>query len=142
MIEPLRIAVDTNVLVAGLRSRRGASFRLLQKLKDPRWELNLSLALVLEYEEILKREAGALNLSPQHVDDLVDGLCAITVKHESTPLWRPVARDPEDDFLIELAVQARADYVVTHNKRDLQAAERFGIMVVSPKEFLKEVGEL
>ncbi len=142
MNRPLRIVIDTNVLVAGLRSQRGASYRLLQKLKDPRWEVNLSTALVLEYEEVLKRQANELGLSPQDIDDLVDGLCTIANKPPVSRLWRPVAGDPEDDFLIELAVEVQADYVVTHNKRDLQAARQFGIMVVSPREFLQEAGDL
>ena len=60
---PLQLVIDTNVLVAGLRSKRGAAFRLLSVLNDARWQINLSVALVLEYEEVLKRESAALQLS-------------------------------------------------------------------------------
>ena len=56
---PLQLVIDTNVLVAGLRSNRGAAFRLLSVLNDARWQINLSVALVLEYEEVLKRENDA-----------------------------------------------------------------------------------
>ena len=52
---PLQLVIDTNILVAGLRSKRGAAFRLLSILNDARWQINLSVALLLEYEEVLKR---------------------------------------------------------------------------------------
>src|SRR5947209_5957695 len=58
-MEPPKIVMDTNVLVAGLRSRRGASFRLLQLLGTGRFEIAISVALVLEYEDVLMRDVAA-----------------------------------------------------------------------------------
>ncbi|MBW4425468.1 MAG: hypothetical protein KME50_13720 [Nostoc desertorum CM1-VF14] len=57
-------------------------------------------------------------------------------------LWRTVARDPDDDFLIDLAVECQADFIITYNQKDLQAAQKFGLRVGSPKEFLQIVGEI
>ena len=57
-------------------------------------------------------------------------------------LWRPSASDPDDDFIIDLAVESEADFIITYNQKDLQAAEKFGIYVVTPKEFLQHVGEI
>lgn len=139
---PLQIVVDTNVLLAGLRSNRGASYKLLTMLNDRRWQLNISTPLVLEYEEVLKRESVSLGLSLGDIDDLVDGICAIANKRSVFYLWRPAARDPDDDFLIDLAVESQANFIVTYNQRDLQPAEIFGIMVVSSKQFLQIVGEI
>lgn len=139
---PLQIVVDTNVLLAGLRSSRGASYKLLTILNDERWQLNISTPLVLEYEEVLKRENVFLGLSMEDIDDLVDGLCAIANKRDIFFLWRPMAKDADDDFLIDLAVESQANFIVTYNQRDLQPAEIFDIMVVSPKQFLQIVGEI
>jgi putative PIN family toxin of toxin-antitoxin system len=141
-MNPYQIILDTNVLLAGLRSSRGASYKLLSQLNDRRWRLNISTTLVLEYEEVLKRERLWLGLNLEDIDRIINGICAIARHRQIFYLWRPVAREPDDDFLIDLAVECQADYIITYNKRDLQAAERFGIRIASPKEFLQEVGEI
>lgn len=142
MPRSLQIVLDTNVLIAGLRSRRGASYKLLTLLNDERWQVNVSVALVFEYETLLKREKIILGLSLQDIDDLVEGICAIANKRDIFFLWRPLANDPDDDFLLELAIESQADFLITYNQRDLQPVERFGIRVVTPKVFLQEVGEI
>lgn len=142
MNRPIQIVLDTNVLLSGLRSARGASYKLLTILNSERWQLNISTTLVFEYEEILKREKDQLTLSFEEIDDVIDGICSIANLCDIFYIWRPVAPDPDDDFLIDLAVEARADFIITYNKKDLQAASIFGIKVVTPNEFLQEVGEI
>ncbi|MDX2042790.1 MAG: putative toxin-antitoxin system toxin component, PIN family [Acidobacteriota bacterium] len=139
---PLQIVLDTNVLVSGLRSQRGASYRLLQMLNDPRWQINLSTTLLLEYEDVLKRPGMIPGLSHQAIDIFLDGVCAIANRQSIFYLWRPLANDPKDDFLLELAVRSQADFLITYNKRDLRAASIFNIALSTPKEFLEAVGEL
>lgn len=134
--------MDTNVLLAGLRSQRGASYKLLMMLNNKRWRLNVSTTLVFEYEQVLKRESVQLDLSIEDIDNLIDGICAIANLRNIFYLWRPVANDPNDDFLIDLAVESQSDFIITYNQRDLQPAERFGIRVLSPKQFLQEIGEI
>lgn len=141
-IRPYQIVVDTNVLVTAFRSRRGASYKLFTLLKDTRWEVNLSTPLVLEYEEVLKRPGLVTAFSNDSIDVFLDGLCAISNQHDIFYLWRPLAPDPDDDFLLELAVRAQADFIVTYNTSDLLAATQFGIALVTPKEFLQRMGEL
>jgi putative PIN family toxin of toxin-antitoxin system len=142
MAMPYQIVLDTNVLLAGLRSSRGASYKMLTILNDSRWQLNVSTALVFEYEEILKREKDQLDLTSEDIDNVIEGICAIANRCNIFYLWRPVARDPDDDFLIDLAVECQADFIITYNQKDLQAAEKFGIKVLTPKEFLQHVGEI
>lgn len=141
-IRPYQIVLDTNVLVTAFRSRLGASYKLLTLLKDTRWQVNLSAPLVLEYEEVLKRPGLAAGFSNETIDAFLDGLCAISNQHDIFYLWRPLARDPDDDFLLELAVRAQADFIVTYNTSDLVSATQFGIALVTPKEFLQRMGEL
>ncbi|WP_353929180.1 putative toxin-antitoxin system toxin component, PIN family [Okeanomitos corallinicola TIOX110] len=142
MTRPYQIVVDTNVILAGLRSNRGASYKLLSILNDTRWQLNISTALIFEYEEILKREKDQLNLEDEDIDNIIEAICAISNQCNIFYLWRPVARDPDDDFVIDLAVECQADFIITYNQKDLQAAEKFGIKVLTPKQFLQQVGEL
>jgi len=137
------VVLDTNVLIAGLRSRTGASFRLLSLLgRRPEIQIHLSVPLVLEYESVAKRQAKELGLSEQDIEDVLDFLCSIAVRHEIFFLWRPVLRDSRDDMVLELAVAAGCESIVTYNKRDFEVAERFGIAVESARGFLRRIGEL
>jgi putative PIN family toxin of toxin-antitoxin system len=135
-----QVVLDTNVIVAALRSKRGASHRLLLLVGQGHFEINLSVPLVLEYEDAGKRAAVEVDLSETDVDDVLDYLCAVGNKHPIHFLWRPVLRDARDDHVLELAVEAGADVLVTHNVRDFGAAKRFDIRVATPGEFLREIG--
>ncbi len=90
-----QILIDTNVLLSALRSQFGASFRLLSLIEDSRFQMNLSVALVLEYEDVVKRPALNPNLSHQEIDDILDFLCQNSNLHEIFYLWRPILRDPK-----------------------------------------------
>lgn len=73
---------------------------------------------------------------------MVDGLCTLAHHHKIYFLWRPYLRDAKDEMILELAVTAVCDYIITYNKRDFEGAQRFGIEVVTPREFLERIGEL
>jgi putative PIN family toxin of toxin-antitoxin system len=138
----LQIILDTNILVAAFRSKRGAANLLLDKLKDSRWQANVSTALLLEYEDVLKRPAMNDFISEPDVDIFLDGFCSIAEFHDIFFLWRLLAKDPNDAFILELAVRADADFIITYNTKDFPAAADFGIKLATPKEFLQYVGEL
>ncbi len=129
------IVLDTNVLVAALRSSRGASFSLLSQIDHPSITIHLSTPIVAEYEAVLKRNKL---LSDQAIDDVIDYLCLIAEHHEIFYLWRPTLKDPDDDFVLELSVKSRAT-IVTWNISDFGPAKRFGIEVINPREFLKKL---
>lgn len=137
-----QVVLDTNVLVAALRSRRGTSHRLLRLVGDPRFRINLSVPLLLEYEDVLKRPGAGHTLSLQEVDDVLNFLCAVASLREIFYLWRPVLPDPKDDFVLELAVESGCDYIVTFNTKDFAGAENFGVSAIKPQEFLRELGEI
>ena len=137
----LRVAVDTNVLVAGLRSRRGASFRLLSLIgRSAAFEIALSVPLLLEYEAVLKGQAKQLGLTHTDVDAVLDYLCSVASLHEVFYLWRPILRDPKDDFVLELAVGSGCESIATFNLRDFEAARTFHVRVEEPRAFLKRIG--
>jgi len=72
----MRVVMDTNVLVAAFRSRRGASFEVFRRLRLGQWTAVLSNHLVFEYEEILKRNVALLGLSLRDVDEVLNAVCA------------------------------------------------------------------
>jgi putative PIN family toxin of toxin-antitoxin system len=137
------IVIDTNVLIAALRSSDGASYRLLNLLEHrPEIELHLSVPLVLEYEETAKRQAEELGLSLSDIDDVLDYLCSVAVLHDIFFLWRPHLRDPRDDMVLELAVSGGGLRIISYNKRDFVGASAFGVGVETAREFLVRIGEL
>ncbi len=131
-----QIVLDSNVLVAALKSSKGTSYRLLAMVDSGAYQLQISTTLVAEYEAVLKREAHAL--TAQQVDDVLDYLCACGVHHKIYYLWRPVLKDPGDDFVLELAVKSQAR-IVTWNTADFRRAASLGVVVQTPRDFLKEL---
>jgi len=127
------IVLDTNVLVSALKSSRGASYRLLSLVEHDLFTVHLSTTLVTEYEAVLKR--GITALTAEEIDDVVDFVCSRAVRDKIFYLWRPVLKDPGDDFVLELAVKADAT-IVTWNVSDFKRAVRFGVAVLTPREFL------
>ena len=142
MGEPPRIVVDTNVLVAGLRSNRGASYRLLTEIGRGRFEIALSVPLVLEYEDAVVRQSAQTRLTRRDVDAVLDYLCSVGHLQTIFFLWRPLLADPKDDMVVELAVAAGCRTVVTFNLRDFRGAESLGVSAQRPADFLRSIEAL
>ncbi len=137
-----QVVLDTNVIIAGLRSQRGSAFRLLTLVGTASFDIHLSVPLVLEYQEALSRETSNLYIGAKEVDDFIEFHCLVATKHQIFFLWRPYLRDPKDDMVLELAVTAGCDSAVTYNTRDFVGIEKFGINVITPAELLKNIGAL
>ncbi len=134
------VVLDTNVLIAGTRSQRGASYRLLALVGSGRFDISVSVALVLEYEDALARNSPWL--SATELAELLDFICRVARRQTVFYLWRPTLRDPKDDHVLEVAVAGACDGIVTFNRKDFAGAERFGLRVISPQVLLTEIGEL
>ncbi|HUE87618.1 MAG TPA: putative toxin-antitoxin system toxin component, PIN family [Vicinamibacterales bacterium] len=136
-----RFVLDTNVLVSALRSRNGASFALLSRLaEDSKLRPQLSVPLVLEYEATLLAGVDELTIDVADIADLLDFICLTGEHHEIHYLWRPSLRDPKDEMVLELAVASGCERIVTFNHRDFRGAERFGVSLETPGQFLRRIG--
>lgn len=135
-----RVVLDTNVIVSGLRSRRGASFQVLSLVGSGLFEHYMSVALAFEYEDAVKRSASGIHLPKAVVEDILDFLCASARQQEIHFLWRPTLPDPQGDMVLEVAVHGGCEAIVTCNVEDFRGSERFGIKVIQPQEFLKLLG--
>jgi putative PIN family toxin of toxin-antitoxin system len=136
------VVLDTSVLVAGARSRSGASFQLLSRIGNDAFDVAVSVPLVLEYEDALKRDPAATGFSNDDVQYVIDYICSVAVRQEIFYLWRPILRDAGDDLVLEVAVAANCDAIVTHNVRDFAGIERFGLELLTPGQFLQKLGGL
>jgi putative PIN family toxin of toxin-antitoxin system len=138
----LQITIDTSAFISALLSQRGAAYLLLMLSDSNLFEMNISVALVAEYEDVARRMLDQTNLTEQELDDILDFICVVANKREVFFLWRPFLRDPKDDMVLELAVAAGCEFIVTFNPRHFVGCEQFGIEVVTPKAFLQRIGKL
>lgn len=137
------VVIDTNVLISALRSQKGASYRLLGLIGGGRFQVHLSVALILEYEYAARRLVAGDRRREKDVDLILDYICSTASLQAIFFLWRPFLRDPDDDMVLELAISAGCGCIVTHNRRDFAGVrEHFGIRVLSPLQFLQEIGEV
>jgi len=138
-----RIVLDTNILIAALMSRRGASFKLLSLIGQEFFETVVSVPLVLEYEDVAKRLSGdKIALSSDMVDDIIDYICSVSMHQSIYYLWRPLLKDSKDDLVLEVAMNAQADAIITFNIRDFAEASQHDVEIITPKTFLEQIGVL
>lgn len=138
----LRVVLDTSVLVAGLRSRQGASNALLALVAEQKVKPLVTTSLFLEYEEVLLRAEHRLATGMSEAD-VAGFLAALASTSEGVEVhfqWRPQLGDPADEMVLEAAINGQADALVTHNVADFsEAAKRFGLRIVTPGTLLKEL---
>ena len=132
-----RAVIDTNVIVSAFRSRRGPAFALVSRIGSGFFEPSVSVPLVFEYEEVLRR---ATDLNEQEILAVLRFLCSVAHQQKIFYLWRPLLPDPKDDMVLELAVASRSKFIVTYNQRDFTQAAQFGIEPLVPEELLRRIG--
>jgi putative PIN family toxin of toxin-antitoxin system len=138
----VRLVLDTDVLLAALRSDRGASRELLLAALDRRVVALVSVPLFLEYESVLTRSEHRIKtgLSVEETNEVLYALAAVAERVSFHFLWRPQLNDPADEMVLGTAVNGRADRLATFNIRHLsQAASSFGIPAWRPGEILREL---
>lgn len=135
------MVLDTSVLVAALRSASGASRQLIMAALGKKFELLLSVPLMIEYESVLTRKEHlkAAGLKTAEVKELLDALAAVAEPVVPSFRWRPMLRDPNDDMVFEAALNGQADLLVTFNKRDFEQPALRNLRIVSPGEALREL---
>ncbi len=136
------VTIDTNVVISALKSKKGASYKLMMLLTEDLFIPNISVPLFIEYKSVAKREGLVGNLAPQEVDAILDYYLSKSKIHKIYYLWRPLLKDPKDDLVLEVAVTSESRYIITFNKKDFKGCEKFGISAVTPYEYMTERGLL
>lgn len=138
----MKVAFDTDVIVASLRSRSGASNALLHMLSAGQVEAVASVPMMLEYEAILMRpeQRQATGMSVQDVNIFLDTLALLIIPVIPYFLWRPQLRDPDDEMVLDAAINGGAKAVITFNVQDfLLASTQFNVQVLTPAEVLRQL---
>ena len=136
----MNIVIDTNVIFSAMRSRRGASYKLVSLLPSGRFSVSISVPLIIEYEDVLRRGKLPPSISEKDIDDFIDYLCHVGNPQDIFFLWRPFLPDPSDDLVLEVAVAGGCDAIITYNKRHFKNVEKFGLRILDPRKFLTEIG--
>lgn len=138
----MRMVLDTDVIVAAMRSPRGASAALLKAARSARVTLLLGVALAIEYEAVcheLEHQIAA-GLSPEEVSQFVTAVIALAEPVTIHYLWRPQLRDPNDEMVLEVAVNGQAEAIITFNRKDYgSVTESFNVEVLLPAQMIKRI---
>lgn len=138
----VRLVLDTDALVAATRSPTGASAAIVRAVREGRATILVSVPLAIEYEAVCRKAEHRLaaGLEVWQVDIFVDAVLAMAEPVETHFLWRPQLRDPNDEMVLEAAVNGCADALVTFNLKDFGAAPlRFSVEVLLPREAITRI---
>jgi putative PIN family toxin of toxin-antitoxin system len=137
-----RVVFDTDVLIAALRSPAGASAELLRRVMSRQLRLLANVPLFLEYEAVALRQdqLKAIGVTAASMRQALDELAALTEPVRGYFQWRPQVRDPNDEMVLEAAVNGRADVILSFNLRDFgNAPATWGILLSTPGDFLRSL---
>jgi putative PIN family toxin of toxin-antitoxin system len=138
----IRLVLDTDVVVAAMRSPSGGSAELLRQIRNKKAVMALSVALALEYESklMLAEHRLAAGVTSAEAEAFLSRLISLSEPVQSYFRWRPQLRDPGDELVLEAAVNGSVAAIVSFNERDLRNAKvNFGIDVIRPGEALRRV---
>jgi putative PIN family toxin of toxin-antitoxin system len=138
----MKIVIDTNVLFTALKSQLGASYKLVSLIPSKKFSIAISVPLIIEYEDVLRRGKLPASFSKKDISDFIDFFCYVGEQQDIFFLWRPFLPDSSDDLVLEVAVAGDCDAIITYNKRHFKNIEKFGLRILDPKEFLTETGEI
>jgi predicted nucleic acid-binding protein len=141
IVGDVRLVLDTGVVIAAMRSPSGASAVLLRRIRLGEATAVAGVALALEYEAVCMRpeHRAASGLTRSEAEKFVGAVVAMMEPVKSHFFWRPQLRDPNDELVLEAAINGRAGVLVTFNVKDFAGAARFGVEAVLPREALRRM---
>lgn len=129
--------VDTNVLIAALRSSSGASYQILLAADRGDFQMAMSVPLLAEYDDVSARPDMGITIPASAVDAIIRRIAMVAHRQQIYFLWRPILPDAKDDMVLEVAIASGATHIVTFNRKDFRLAAQFGITVLTPADFIR-----
>jgi putative PIN family toxin of toxin-antitoxin system len=137
--ERLRVVLDTNVYISAFQYPRGRNALLWRAARDRRYSLLVSPAIIREIARVLRddfswQEEGIQTLLRRVADAAGAGVVATRTR------VRAVVADPEDDRILECAVDGKADLIVSNDRHLLNLKEYAGVPIVAGVDFRRTLG--
>ena len=130
----MRVVLDTNVLLSALAFPGSKPDRVLQRVRRGEVELFLSPFILAEFERILRDK---FRFTKRQTDERVTAIRHMATLVEPTERITLVAAKDDDNRILECALAARADYLVTGDKEHLLPLRSVGpTQIVTPAAFL------
>ncbi|WP_133512997.1 putative toxin-antitoxin system toxin component, PIN family [Candidatus Thiosymbion oneisti] len=133
------VTLDTNVLLAALLSRNGASHLIIRLIIEEKLNIALTTAVVLEYDDVLKRTEilEKLDLTANHIEDVIDLLVLLAEKHSIYYRLRPNLPDENDNLFVECAFTSNSRFLITSNVKDFRKGElkSYPFKAITPGDF-------
>jgi len=137
------VIIDTNIFISALRSDMKAAYSLVSRLPSSKFQISLSVPLYIEYQDVLTRKEHLTGTSTkEEILAFLRYVCKIANRQNIFYLWRPWLKDPKDDMVLELAVAAKSQFIITYNLKDFLNIQQFGIEAITPKDFLQIIEEV
>ncbi len=133
----MKIVQDSNIIYAGLYSDKGASYQILKDARNDKINPVLTVSLYEEYSDILRRPPLSNVIAENEIKGFLDFFCKKAYLQDIFFLWRLFLKDPKDDMVLEAAVASQSEIIITHNIKDFEGIERFGIEAMLPGYYLK-----
>ena len=134
--------MDTDTIVAAVRSPGGASAEIVRCAGEGLVQFLSSTPLMIEYEAVCtrKKHVEAAGISMSDMQLFLDGLARLCDPVEIHFLWRPQLHDPNDEMVLETAINGQAEIIVSFNVSDYgDAGKKFGIEILNPREVLERI---
>jgi len=134
----MRIVMDTDILIASVRSKTGASRSIMHMIERRQLTAVATVPMLIEYEAVLTRpeHLAAGNLTRHGAENIINALAALLLPIEPHFSWRPQLKDPNDEMILEAAVNGQATFNTRHFA---PAVQRFGIEALNPGDFLRRI---
>ena len=133
------MTLDTNVVLASLLSRNGASHLIVQSILEEKLNIALTTSVALEYDDVLKRQEilEKLDLTRSHIEDVIDLFVLLAEKHAIYYRLRPNLLDENDNLFVECAFASNSQFLVTSNVKDFRRSElkSYPFTVITPGDF-------
>lgn len=130
----MRITVDTNFLVSATQQDYSVAHKLLIKLIEKNAYIFTTKEILQEFSEVLERD---FQYSSQEIAKIIEKVIIFANLIETTSKVNAIKDDPDDNKILECAMDSNSQYIITYDKHLLNLKEFQGIKIVKPEEFLK-----
>ena len=135
----LKAVIDINLFVSGMISKKGNPAKLLQLWHDRAFLVVISEQMVEELGRVLRYPhlRNKYNLKDEEIELAVDTIKKFAIVLPDVIKLNVIKNDPDDNKVIECAIESSSDYILTYDRHLLKLKEYKGIKILKPEEILK-----